>query len=155
MEGTVIGDQLKAARKLKGVKTTRVLADRINQPGFGEKVIGQIERNQRRVRDHEIAWLSDALQVPAAYLTEAPHAPISEETQLDRIERRLDDLANTLRSVSEHRAEQATDIISRLEQLEQALSARTDALLPGVRELLQEAQAARDEEPSQTAHTAK
>lgn len=74
MDGTYIGPQLKAARKLRGITNALELAQKIDRAGFGEKVIGQVERNQRVARDYEVQWLTEALDLPAAFFTDPPPA---------------------------------------------------------------------------------
>lgn len=88
-EGIHIGPQLRAARKLRGIATRQELARRIDRAGFGEKVIGQVERGERSARDYEIAWLAQALDMTVEELTRAPAAEPTVSERLGAIERRV------------------------------------------------------------------
>jgi transcriptional regulator with XRE-family HTH domain len=63
-----VGRRIKAARSLKQV-TVEELADLIGIPGLGAKTIGNIERGDRPLRNHEAVLLAQALgrarRVPA------------------------------------------------------------------------------------------
>jgi transcriptional regulator with XRE-family HTH domain len=122
-----IGRRMKAARSLKQV-TVDELADLIGIQGLGAKTIGNIERGDRPLRNHEAVLIAQALDVPVAFLLGANPAG---QHQLDVIEQ-------LLREDAEERRQQREEIIERLEALEAHLTARTDALLPGVRSLLRE-----------------
>lgn len=85
MEGELIGGQLKAARKLRNVKTAGALAAIIEKPRFGAKVIGAIERNERRAQPHEIEWLAAGLDLPTSYFTEPLSAARETESALTEV----------------------------------------------------------------------
>jgi hypothetical protein len=72
VEATYIGKQLKAARKLREIETTKDLEDLLGKPRFGWRVIGKIERNERAVSPHEIDWLAEALELPTEFFTNPP-----------------------------------------------------------------------------------
>jgi transcriptional regulator with XRE-family HTH domain len=84
-----IGPQLRAARKLKGVQTRQDLAGMIGRAGFGERVIGQIERGERNARDYELTWLAEALDMTVDQLTRTPGPEPSMTDRLDALEKRV------------------------------------------------------------------
>jgi len=120
MPGVKIGERLKAARKLRNIPTRADLAEKVAKPRFGERVLGQIERNEREAQPHEIEWISEALELAPSFFTE----PAEHETQLDRIERKLDQVINGLDRVQ-----------MRLDAVD-SLRVETAELLPGIAELL-------------------
>lgn len=90
--------------------------------------------------------------------TPTPFAgPDALAAQLERIEARLDALERIEQRLAEMHGMlvNGEEVIAQLDRVEHALAARTDAVLPGVQELLQEAEAARAEASRQTARTAK
>jgi hypothetical protein len=126
MEGAYIGPQLKAARKLRGIRNTGDLARKINRPGFGEKVIGQVERDARQAKDYELQWLAEALEMTVQDLVREP-APAAGDhitAKLEALDAKLDRvLAGQLL------------INAKLDALDQ-IRTETGALLPGIAELL-------------------
>lgn len=122
---------------------------------------------QQYERGGGIVWekaklLATALRMEADELMngEKPETPDlfpfgDNEALLHAVYERLGRLEKRLEEVIGQRTKQTTDIIQRLADLENALSARTDALLPGIQELLAAAEESRHVGPAQTSRTGK
>lgn len=150
-----IGQRIKAAQVQAGIASVDELAEQPGRPDkFGAKTIGRVIRGDRKLQAHEAAWLAQTLRVEPNYLTdEDPEPSSADETQLDRIERRLTEIETQLNRVFHHRSQQGTEIIQTLRSVEAAL-AKTDGLLPGIQELLEAGQEDRSAAQQHSAHTA-
>lgn len=98
------GRRLAAARVLAGMDTREQLARAINIPGLGAANLGNIERGERTLRDHEIPPIAEALGIDPAFF---------------RI-----DFANLTPAEPENLAPMLTEIAERLAGLEVSLSSR-------------------------------
>jgi transcriptional regulator with XRE-family HTH domain len=115
MDGGYIGNHVRAARKLRGLATRADLSALIDKPRFGPAVIGQIERGERAVADHEIDWLAQALELPRGYFEDTQPAETI-ENRLDAIERRVtDQLAEHARKVEAYLQRQ-DEVLERIEK---------------------------------------
>lgn len=118
-----IGQRIRAAQAQAGVASVDELAAMPGRPDkFGSKTIGRVIRGERDLQPHEAEWLAKALHVDPDYFTEDNGT--GQETQLDRIERRLTELETLLNRVFHHRSEQGNDIITRLDTIEAAITGR-------------------------------
>lgn len=139
-EGVLIGPQLRAARKLRGIQTRRDLAGRIDRAGFGERVIGQIERGERQARDYELVWLAQALDLTVDELTREPTAEPSVPERLEAIEKAITDM----RAERAQEAQQVRELLAAQDQLlerQSAILARIESAI-----LREEDAARRDDE---------
>lgn len=87
-EDIATGHRLKAARLAAGMKTRKELTDAAGLHRVGEKVLGMIERGQRKLQPHEAEAFAQALNIDARSFYDEPNG-----TQLDRVEQALVDLA--------------------------------------------------------------
>lgn len=148
MDSEDVKRRIEAGRILRGID--QVAMDRLGHAeGLGKQELGRLERGKLPFTRVHRDVLCRVLRLPAWWFTAetisfSVDPPALEGDRLVHIEERLGNLEDM--------------VTQGLEQLEQALSARTDAvdaLLPGVAELLEVAQAARSEAQKQTAGTAK
>jgi hypothetical protein len=77
---------------MAGIEQRKALTDLLHLPRFGPAVLGQVERGERALYEHEAEALADVLPVDADFFYEAPGTP----TQLDRIETLLERIAERL-----------------------------------------------------------
>lgn len=110
-----IGAQLKAARKLKAIPTTRALATQINQAGFGEKVIGKVERDERPAKAHEIQWLADALGMTVDDLLRDPAAAVPVDSKLEEVAKALAGFTEAIETQNKLLARQSA-VLDRIEE---------------------------------------
>jgi hypothetical protein len=59
---------------MAGIETRKDLTDLVNLPRFGPAVLGQIERGERVLYEHEAEALAHVLPVDADFFYEAPGA---------------------------------------------------------------------------------
>jgi transcriptional regulator with XRE-family HTH domain len=87
-----VGARVRAARSMAGIEKRKDLTDRVNLPRFSAALLGQIERGERALYEHEADALAHVLPVDADFFYEAPVGA----TQLDRIEALLERIAERL-----------------------------------------------------------
>lgn len=97
-EDQAIGRRLRAARRAAGMDTPKALADAAGLARVGDKVIGQIERGNRRLLPHEGEAFAQALNIDARTFYDDP-----EGTQLDRLEQAIADIARREDDASQER----------------------------------------------------
>jgi transcriptional regulator with XRE-family HTH domain len=120
------GRRLKAARTAAGMKTRKELTDAAGLHRVGDKVLGMIERGQRKLQPHEADAFAQALNIDARAFYDDP-----EGTQLDRLEqavadiRRREENAQTDRDAIKALLAQQSQILRDISDL----LARQDAIL--------------------------
>lgn len=143
-----VGQRIKAAQARAGMSVAQIAAEDGRPARFSAKTIGRVVRGERDLEPHEADWLAKVLHVPVDTFFQDPPPLPDDAERLDRVEMQLDDIVTRLAHLEEM-------VTEGLEQLERALNARTDALLPGIRELLEVAQATQAAAQTQTAGTGK
>jgi transcriptional regulator with XRE-family HTH domain len=89
---TTAEDRLRAARIQAGYNRREDLAEQITLPRFGKEVLGQVERGERPLFEHEAVELGRILDVEADWLMHGTAQPASLEeinAKLDAIIRHL------------------------------------------------------------------
>jgi transcriptional regulator with XRE-family HTH domain len=77
-----VGARVQAARRMAGIEKRELLADLVNLPRFGPAVLGQIERGERVLYEHEADALARVLPVDADFFYETPDSETVETPEL-------------------------------------------------------------------------
>lgn len=140
-------ERIQALKQARPDLTWRAIADHV---GVSERAAANW-KNGGGIEYDNAKKLAEIFEVDVDYIwrgnePEAP-SPFAGRDELadrlDRIESQLAELTEIVRAAFIGRTEQGDAIITRLGNLERALSEKQDALLPGVRDLLQELEVAR------------
>lgn len=114
-----IGDRVRAARVAAGYQQRDALAREVTLPRFGAKTIGAVERGERPLYEHEAAELARVLDVAADWFFQTQAG----ESQLDRIEHKLDAVLILLAAAATSRGEDEADGSDVVEQARRIVGA--------------------------------
>jgi transcriptional regulator with XRE-family HTH domain len=88
-----VGARVRAARRMANMEKRKDLTDRVHLPRFSPALLGQIERGQRVLHEHEAEALARVLPVDADFFYATPEERRDEgafASQLERIQLDID-----------------------------------------------------------------
>lgn len=93
-QNVAVGARVRGARLLHGqlYEKRKALTDALNLPRFGDKLLGQVERGERKLYEHEAVELGRVLEVEADWLlygAARPEGLVEINVKLDVIARHL------------------------------------------------------------------
>jgi transcriptional regulator with XRE-family HTH domain len=78
-----VGARVRAARRMANMERREDLTDLVNLPRFSAALLGQIERGERVLHEHEAEALARVLPVDAGFFYETPEGRADESTPPD------------------------------------------------------------------------